>query len=76
MLVGTLASAVAKTQPPEHAVVILVAGITYQGLGFFIANMLYALYFGRLLTSVSPQDMNRLPSVTDPYSTGLANRCK
>jgi hypothetical protein len=30
----------------------LVAGLTYQGLGMFLALMMYPLYFGRLLTSV------------------------
>jgi tellurite resistance protein TehA-like permease len=34
MLVGTLASAVAKTQPANQAMFILVAGLSYQGLGF------------------------------------------
>lgn len=59
MLVGTLASAIAKTQPAEHATVILVAGLSYQGLGFFVALMMYGIYFGRLLTSGLPIDTSR-----------------
>ena len=54
MLVGTLAAAVAPKQPPEYALPILVAGLTFQGLGMMVASMMYALYFGRLLTSVRP----------------------
>jgi hypothetical protein len=54
MLVGTLASAIAKTQPAEHALPILVAGLSYQGLGMMLAIMMYTLYFGRLLTSGLP----------------------
>jgi hypothetical protein len=52
MLVGTLASAIAKFQPPEHALPMLVCGLSFQGLGFFIALAMYGLYFGRLVTSV------------------------
>jgi tellurite resistance protein TehA-like permease len=59
MLVGTLASAIAKTQPAEHALPMLVTGLSYQGLGFFVALMMYGIYFGRLLTSGLPIDMSR-----------------
>jgi tellurite resistance protein TehA-like permease len=59
MLVGSLASAIAGTQPAEHALPILVAGLSYQGLGMILAIMVCALYFGRLLTSGLPIDMSR-----------------
>jgi C4-dicarboxylate transporter/malic acid transport protein len=75
MLVGTLASAIAKTQPPEHATTILVAGLSYQGLGMMIAIMMYSLYFGRLLTSGLPADMSRpamFIAVGPPSFTALA----
>lgn len=58
MLVGTLASAIAKIQPAEYATTILIAGLSYQGLGF-VALMMYGIYFGRLLTSGLPVDMSR-----------------
>ncbi|CZR60657.1 related to C4-dicarboxylate transport protein [Phialocephala subalpina] len=75
MLVGTLASAIGKTQPPEHAMTILVAGLSYQGLGFFLALAMYGLYFGRLLTSGLPADMSRpamFIAVGPPAFTALA----
>jgi C4-dicarboxylate transporter/malic acid transport protein len=75
MLVGTLASAIAKTQPAEQALPILVAGLSYQGLGMMLAIMMYALYFGRLLTSGLPADMSRpamFIAVGPPSFTALA----
>lgn len=75
MLVGTLAAAIAKTQPAEHAMPILVVGLSYQGLGFFVALMMYGVYFGRLLTSGLPIDMSRpamFIAVGPPSFTALA----
>jgi tellurite resistance protein TehA-like permease len=75
MLVGTLASAIAKTQPTEHATTILIAGLSYQGLGFFVALMMYGIYFGRLLTSGRPVNMSRpamFIAVGPPSFTALA----
>ncbi|PBP16580.1 C4-dicarboxylate transporter/malic acid transporter [Diplocarpon rosae] len=75
MLVGTLASAIAKTQPPEHAMSILVAGLSYQGLGFFVSLFMYPLYFGRLLTSGLPVYLSRpamFIAVGPPSFTALA----
>ncbi|KAI6716036.1 hypothetical protein JHW43_001420 [Diplocarpon mali] len=75
MLVGTIASAIGKTQPPEHAMSILVAGLSYQGLGFFISLFMYPLYFGRLLTSGLPAYLSRpamFIAVGPPSFTALA----
>jgi len=75
MLVGTLASAIAKTQPPEQAYPMLIAGLTYQGLGMMMAMMIYAIYLGRLLTSGLPIDMSRpamFIAVGPPAFTALA----
>lgn len=75
MLVGTLASAIAKTQPPEQAYPMLVAGLSYQGLGMLMAMMIYAIYLGRLLTSGLPIDMSRpamFIAVGPPAFTALA----
>jgi C4-dicarboxylate transporter/malic acid transport protein len=75
MLVGTLASAIAKTQPPEQAYPMLIAGLTYQGLGMMMAMMIYAIYLGRLLTSGLPIDMSRpamFIAVGPPSFTALA----
>ncbi|TAQ88164.1 hypothetical protein B7494_g3527 [Chlorociboria aeruginascens] len=75
MLVGTLASAIAKTQAAHHVLPMLVAGLSYQGLGMLVAIMMYALYFGRLLTSGLPVDASRpamFIAVGPPSFTALA----
>jgi C4-dicarboxylate transporter/malic acid transport protein len=75
MLVGTLASAITKTQPIEHALPMLVAGLSFQGLGMMVAVMMYGLYFGSLLTSGLPIDMSRpamFIAVGPPSFTALA----
>lgn len=75
MLVGTLASAISKTQPPEHALPMLVAGLSFQGLGMIIAIAMYGIYFGRLMTSGLPADMSRpamFIAVGPPSFTALA----
>jgi tellurite resistance protein TehA-like permease len=83
MLVGSLASTIAGTQPAEHALPILVAGLSYQGLGMILATIVCALYFGRLLTSGLPIDMSRpamfivvgSPSFSALALIGMAQRC-
>lgn len=75
MLVGTLASAVAKFQPAHRALPMIVAGLAYQGLGMMVAMMMYGLYFGRLLTSGLPADASRpamFIAVGPPAFTALA----
>ncbi|PLN82850.1 voltage-dependent anion channel [Aspergillus taichungensis] len=54
MLSGTIASVIAENQPPSSAITIIVAGITFQGLGFSISFMMYAHYIGRLMESGLP----------------------
>ncbi|PON28100.1 hypothetical protein TGAM01_v203237 [Trichoderma gamsii] len=48
LLTGVLASTIAPSQPPSNRLPILVAGVTYLGLGFSVAFILYALYLYRL----------------------------
>ena len=75
MLVGTLASPVCRTQPPEAAAMMLVAGLSYKLFGLFISFMMYALYFGRLLTQGLPADVSRSAmfiAVGPPAFTALA----
>lgn len=48
LLTGVLASTIAPSQPPSDRLPILVAGVTYLGLGFSVAFVLYALYLYRL----------------------------
>lgn len=84
MLVGTLASAISKTQPVEHAVPMLIAGLSYQGLGMILSIGMYGIYFGRLMTSGLPADMSRPamfiavgpPSFTALAFIGMANDVK
>ncbi|CAG8949124.1 hypothetical protein HYFRA_00004745 [Hymenoscyphus fraxineus] len=75
MLVGTLASAIAKSQTAEHALPMLICGLSYQGLGMMLALMMYPIYFGRLMTSGLPADQSRPAmyiAVGPPSFTGLA----
>jgi tellurite resistance protein TehA-like permease len=63
------------TQPPEHALPIIVAGITFQGLGMFIAIFMYGIYLGRLMSAGLPRaDMRpgMFIAVGPPSFTGLA----
>lgn len=49
MLCGTIASLIAKTQPNDQRMPIIVAGITCQGLGIMVAMMMYAVLIARLM---------------------------
>ena len=49
MLVGTLAAVIAPLQPPEQRLPILVAGVSYLGLGLMVALLIYPLYLRRLM---------------------------
>ena len=42
MLSGTVASIVAGSQPPQHSLPIIVAGVTFQGLGLMVSVLMYA----------------------------------
>lgn len=44
MLSGTIASVGASDQPPVHAVPMIVAGLTAQGLGMIVSLFMYACY--------------------------------
>lgn len=49
MIAGTVAGAIAQDQPAERRLPILVAGLTFQGLGFWAAIPLYGTFISRLL---------------------------
>lgn len=75
MLCGTFASVITGSQTPEHALPILVAGITFQGLGMFVAVFMYGPYIGRLMTNGLPEPNTRpgmFIAVGPPSFTGLA----
>lgn len=79
MLVGTVASSIAGFQPPGHSLPILVAGLTCQGLGFFVALAMYALWLGRLMSVGLPHGRPGMfiavgpPSFTALALIGMAN---
>lgn len=54
MLCGTLAGALGSSQPAHHLLPILVAGLSFQGLGFLIAMFFYGIYLGRLMSQGLP----------------------
>lgn len=75
MLVGTLAALLGPSQPPSHALPILIAGITFQGLGILIATYVSSIFLGRLMTAGLPRPNMRpgmFIAVGPPSFTGLA----
>lgn len=49
MLAGTVASNVARFQPDRSTIPIVIAGVTFNGLGIMITFMVYTLFFARLM---------------------------
>ncbi|KAL9078877.1 MAG: hypothetical protein Q9157_002213 [Trypethelium eluteriae] len=75
MLCGTVASLISPTQPDDQRTAILVAGVTFQGLGFWVAILVYAIYISRLMESGLPGPNLRpgmFISVGPPSFTALA----
>ncbi len=54
MLVGTIASVISSSQPPNQALPIIICGLTFQGLGFMVSVFIYAVYINRLMKSGLP----------------------
>lgn len=81
MLAGTLASVLAGSQPTSFALEILVAGLTFQGLGFILSILFYAHYIGRLMSEGAMNREHRTgmfiavgpPSFTALALLGMAN---
>ncbi|KAL4913818.1 voltage-dependent anion channel [Aspergillus aurantiobrunneus] len=75
MLSGTIASVIAEAQPARSAVPMVCAGITFQGLGFSVAFIMYSHYIGRLMQSGLPNREHRpgmFICVGPPAFTALA----
>ncbi|EME38619.1 hypothetical protein DOTSEDRAFT_75397 [Dothistroma septosporum NZE10] len=75
MLSGTLASIIAVDQPVVQREAIIFAGITFQGLGWMVASMVYAIYMHRLMQFGLPAPNLRpgmFIAVGPPAFTGLA----
>ncbi|KXT14424.1 hypothetical protein AC579_8350 [Pseudocercospora musae] len=75
MLCGTLATIFAPHQPTQHRMPMLVAGVTFQGLGWMVSFMVYAIYIHRLMQFGLPAPDLRpgmFIAVGPPSFTGLA----
>jgi C4-dicarboxylate transporter/malic acid transport protein len=75
MLGGTLASLLSPSQTPGQALPMLMAGITFQGLGMLIAAFMYGAYLSRLMSQGLPSPNTRpgmFVAVGPPAFTGLA----
>ena len=55
LVAGNLAAAIAKTQPPQSAIEIIIGGIAGQGFGWILAFFLYTVYLTRLIHSQMPE---------------------
>ncbi|CAO2658752.1 Nn.00g064750.m01.CDS01 [Neocucurbitaria sp. VM-36] len=81
MLSGTIASIGAEDQPPSHAVPMIVAGLTAQGLGMGVSVLMYAMYLHRMIQWGFPSPKSRPamfiavgpPSFTSLCLIGMAN---
>ncbi|OTB13759.1 hypothetical protein K445DRAFT_303786 [Daldinia sp. EC12] len=75
MLSGTIASVISDTQPEIQAIPIVIAGMSCQGLGLFVAIMMYAHMIGRLMSAGLPNREHRpglFMNVGPPAFTALA----
>ncbi|BCS21319.1 tellurite-resistance/dicarboxylate transporter family protein [Aspergillus puulaauensis] len=75
MLSGTIASVIAEQQPIRSSIPMVCAGITFQGLGFSVAFIMYSHYIGRLMQSGLPNREHRpgmFICVGPPAFTALA----
>ena len=75
MLSGTTAGSVARCQPEDRRIPILIAGFTFQSLGFLVASFMFSNYIGRMMQSGLPVPKTRggmFISVGPPAFTGLA----
>lgn len=81
MLCGTLASIIASSQPYDQRMPILIAGVTFQGLGMSVAMLMYAVLIARLMEFGLPAPNLRPglficvgpPSFTTLALIGMAN---
>jgi C4-dicarboxylate transporter/malic acid transport protein len=74
-LSGTIASSITANLGPEDALPIIVAGVTFQGLGIFVAFFMYANWNGRFMTQGFPETSSRpgmFIAVRPPAFTALA----
>jgi C4-dicarboxylate transporter/malic acid transport protein len=55
LVTGSVAAAIAKTQPPQSAINIIIAGLAGQGLGWILALLIYTVYLSRLIHSNMPE---------------------
>ncbi|KAK6219126.1 hypothetical protein LQW54_002375 [Pestalotiopsis sp. IQ-011] len=75
MLSGTIASVGASDQPAVHAVPMIVAGLTAQGLGMIVSLFMYACYIHRMIQYGFPSPNSRpgmFIAVGPPAFTSLA----
>lgn len=75
MLSGTIASLISPDQPPDQRMAILVAGATFQGLGFWTTIIIYSIYMLRMMEYGMPGPNLRpgmFIAVGPPCFTGLA----
>ncbi|KAI1334116.1 voltage-dependent anion channel [Xylariaceae sp. FL0016] len=74
LVAGPLAAQIAKSQPDESAVQIIVAGIAGQGLGWILALLIYNLYFMRLAKSDLPGPSERPDTCAGLIALGQQGR--
>ena len=59
LVLGPLAAVQAPDQPAEYAHQMILAGITFQGLGFTVSVFMYTIHILRLMSSEVPAPSTR-----------------
>jgi len=59
LVLGPLAATLAPSQPTGSAIQMLVAGVTFQGLGWMVSIFMYTIYILRLMSSELPPASSR-----------------
>jgi tellurite resistance protein TehA-like permease len=61
MLTGTIAAAIVGSQPPQHRLPIMIAGVGYQGYGWIMSTFLLSFIFGSVLQNGFPPASSTRP---------------
>ena len=59
LVLGPLAATLAPSQPQESAIQMLIAGVTFQGLGWMVSIFMYTIYILRLMSGELPPASSR-----------------
>lgn len=59
LIIGPHAGVLSQTVRPHRALIIIIGGVTVQGIGFMVSLMIYSAFIYRLMTQKLPQEATR-----------------